>query len=125
MNCPFCEIATKQLPATIIYEDQWTMAILPKNAAVDGHLLVMPKQHVTSILTCNEDLLMQVTKTAKKMAANYVKSGGFDGVNILSAHGSAAQQSIKHLHIHLIPRKEGDGINAWPDFHEKKNHETY
>jgi histidine triad (HIT) family protein len=120
MNCPFCQIVTRQLPRTIVYENQWTMVILPKNAAVDGHLLVMPKQHVTSIFTCDEDLLAQVTKTAKKVATDCVKSGDFEGINFLSAHGAAAQQSVNHLHIHLIPRKEGDGINAWPDFHGSK-----
>ena len=61
----FCQIAARQLPATIIYENQWTMAILPKNPAADGHLLVIPKQHVTSILACDEEIWMQVTKTAK------------------------------------------------------------
>ncbi|WP_324250159.1 HIT family protein [Enterococcus gallinarum] len=49
-----------------------------------------------------------------------MKSGNFEGINFLSAHGAAAQQSVNHLHIHLIPRKEGDGINAWPDFHDSK-----
>lgn len=120
MRCPFCQIAARQLPATIIYENQWTMAILPKNPAVDGHLLAIPKQHVTSILACDEEIWVQVTKTAKKVATDCVKSGNFEGINFLSAHGAAAQQSVNHLHIHLIPRKEGDGINGWPDFHDSK-----
>ncbi len=57
---------------------------------------------------------------SKKVATDCVKSGNFEGINFLSAHGAAAQQSVNHLHIHLIPRKEGDGINAWPDFHDSK-----
>ena len=58
----------------------------------------------------------QVLDTAKRVAEYYVNTCSYDGVNILGANGKAAQQSVPHFHLHLIPRKSGDGLNAWPKF---------
>ena len=73
MRCPFCQIAARQLPATIIYENQWTMAILPKNPAAESHLLVIPKQHVTSILACDEEIWMRVYQEQQKIGGNRLR----------------------------------------------------
>ena len=57
-----------------------------------------------------------VMDTVQKISEFYVESCGYVGVNLLNANGRAAGQSVPHLHIHLIPRKEGDGVDAWPQF---------
>ena len=76
--------------------------------------MVIPKAHAESLLDCPVEAAAQVLDTAKRVAEHYVNNCGYDGVNILGANGKAAQQSVPHFHLHLIPRKAGDGLNAWP-----------
>ena len=54
--------------------------------------------------------------TIKKISNHYVNNCGYEGCNIINASGKEAQQSVFHLHFHIIPRKKDDGVNAWPDF---------
>ena len=74
------------------------------------------QKHVENIVDCDDETLTRLMNTVKLISIHYVKNCGYQGVNILNASGKAAQQSILHFHIHIIPRKENDGINAWPVF---------
>ncbi|MBR6615028.1 MAG: HIT family protein, partial [Lachnospiraceae bacterium] len=55
-------------------------------------------------------------KTVKKISCHLTENCGYDGVNLLNASGTSAGQSVPHFHIHIIPRKNGDNIDAWPKF---------
>ena len=119
-GCIFCKIAAGEVPSRKIFEDEHTLAFLDIAGDVDGHILVIPKKHVKSILDCDGETLERVMGTVKTVAGNLVENCGYDGVNLLNASGESAGQSVPHFHIHIIPRKAGDGIDAWPKFEGAK-----
>ena len=69
-----------------------------------------------NILGCDEETLTSLMRTVKKVSEHLVEKCGYDGLNLLNASGGSAGQSVPHFHIHIIPRKGGDGIDAWPRF---------
>lgn len=117
-DCLFCKIIDGQIPSYKIYEDEYTYAFLDIACDVYGHTLVIPKQHAVNVLDCDCDVLSHVIATVQKIAKHYVDDLGYDGVNIINASGAAAEQSVFHLHFHVIPRKDNDNVHAWP-FHDK------
>ena len=119
--CIFCKIIKGEIPSYKIYEDEYTYAFLDIANDVDGHTLVIPKKHVKNILDCDNETLMHVMNTVKKICNHYVDNCGYQGCNIINANELAGQQSVFHLHIHIIPRKENDGVDAWPNFKGANN----
>lgn len=115
-NCIFCKILNKEIPSYKIYEDEFTYAFLDISKDVFGHTLVIPKKHVTNILDADATTLENVIKTVKKVSKHYTQNCGFEGVNIMNANHESAGQTVFHLHFHIIPRKTGDGVDAWPKF---------
>ena len=115
-NCVFCQIVSGNIPCLIIYEDPFTMAFLDIAKDVDGHILVIPKHHVKNILDCDTETLAHLMDTVKKISNHCVDICGYDGVNLLNASDESVGQSVPHFHIQIIPRKHGDGIDAWPRF---------
>lgn len=115
-NCVFCKIINGVFSSYKIYEDEYTYAFLDIAKDVDGHILVVPKKHVTNILDCDQETLNHVFTTVKKISNHLVDNCGYDGVNLLNASDESAGQTVFHLHIHIIPRKKNDGIDAWPKF---------
>ena len=116
MQCVFCGIVNGNIPKRQIYEDEYTVAFLDIANDVDGHTIVIPKNHVVNILDCDYDTLTRLMRTVKLISNHYVERCGYQGVNLLNASGIEAQQSIPHFHIHIIPRKSNDNIDAWPSF---------
>ena len=115
-ECVFCKIIKGEAPSMKIYEDEYTMAFMDIAKDVDGHLLVVPKKHFTNILDCNDGYLINLVRTVKRISNHLVDDCGYDGVNLLNASDESAGQSVFHFHIHVIPRKAGDNIRAWPHF---------
>ena len=117
-NCVFCRIARREF-GLILYEDDFTISFMDIAGDVDGHILVIPKKHVYSLLDCDEETALHVMRAVKKVSDHLVANCGYEGVNLLSACGDAAGQSLGHFHIHIIPRKADDGLGstgAWPIF---------
>ena len=112
-NCIFCMIINGELPGYKIYEDEYTVAFLDIARDIDGHTLVVPKKHCRNVLDADDETLAHVAKTIKTVANHYM-SLGYDGINILNANEACAQQTVFHLHFHIIPRKNDDGVSAWP-----------
>ena len=121
-DCVFCKIVQGKAPCYKIYEDEYTLAILDTAGDVEGHTLVIPKEHVETLIECRDETAVQTLASVRLIAEHYVKDCGFDGVNVLSASGKRAQQSVPHLHFHIIPRKAGDKLNIWPAL-GKDNHD--
>ena len=119
--CIFCKIIKGEIPSYKIYEDEYTYAFLDIAKDVDGHTLVIPKKHVENILDCDNETLYHVMDSVKKIANHYVDNCGYNGVNIVNANDASAQQTVFHLHFHLIPRKNEDGVDAFPHFEGAKN----
>ena len=116
MDCIFCKIAAGELPSKKVYEDEHTLVFMDIAGDVDGHMLAIPKRHFESILDCDGETLNRLMRTVKLVATHCVKNCGYDGVNLLNANGESAGQSVPHFHIHIVPRKSGDAVTAWPNF---------
>lgn len=119
-DCIFCKIASGEVQGLRVFEDEQTLAFMDIAKDVDGHILVIPKKHVKSILDCDSETLFAVAHTMKTVSNHLTENCGYEGVNLLNASGERAGQSVQHLHIHIIPRKRGDGIDAWPKFNGAK-----
>lgn len=113
-DCIFCKIIKGEIPCFKIYEDDKTLAFLDIADDYVGHTLVIPKNHCTNILDASAEDVTAVFNTVQKIAKHYTQKCGFDGVNLINASGISAQQTVFHLHIHIIPRKTGDGVNVFP-----------
>ena len=113
--CIFCKLL-REHTARMVYEDDFTAAFMDIAGDVDGHILVIPKKHTKNILDADEITLNRVMSTVKKVANHLVDNCGYEGVNLLNASGECAGQSVPLLHIHIIPRKKEDGIDAWPEY---------
>ena len=119
-DCIFCKIAEGSVPCMKIYEDEHTFAFMDIAKDVDGHILVVPKAHKKNILDCDEETLIHLIGTVKRVSDHLVGNCGYGGINILNASDESAGQSVPHFHFHLIPRKKNDGIDAWPKFEGAK-----
>ncbi len=113
-NCIFCKIIRGEIPCYKIYEDENVLAFLDIAKDCDGHTLVIPKKHCENVLDCNEKELQSVALAVQKVSSHYVDNCGYTGVNILNASGKSAQQTVFHLHFHILPRKDNDGKDAFP-----------
>jgi histidine triad (HIT) family protein len=109
-NCIFCKIVAGELPATIVDEDERTVAFMDINPANRGHALVVPREHSADLLSVDRDDLLAVTLAAQRLAARAKERLGADGVNLVNSCGAVAWQSVFHFHIHVIPRYEGDPL---------------
>ena len=123
-DCIFCKIASGEIQGLRVYEDAETLAFMDVAKDVDGHVLVIPKKHCKNILDCDPDTLSAVMNTVKKVSLHLTEKCGYDGVNLLNASDESAGQSVPHFHIHIIPRKKNDQLDAWPEFKGAKEEIT-
>lgn len=110
-NCIFCKIINGDIPSRTVYEDDCYKAIMDVSPASKGHVIVLPKTHVANIFDIEDEDIAGAVIVAKKVAAALKKVFCCDGVNILQNNGEAAGQTVFHLHVHVIPRYEGDTVN--------------
>lgn len=116
MDCVFCKIIRGDIPSFKVYEDEYTLVFMDIAKDVDGHMVAIPKKHVKCILDCDVETLAHLMASVKKVANHCIDDCGYNGVNLLNASDESAGQSVPHFHIHIIPRKSGDGVDAWPRF---------
>ncbi len=101
--CPFCEIVAGRAPATIVRDWDDALAIVPLGPVVEGHTLVIPKTHV-------EDFTTGAYVSAMTMHRAAELADGSGPMNLITSKGREATQSVFHLHLHLVPRSENDGL---------------
>ena len=114
-NCVFCRIVAKEIPATLVHEDEHTLAFMDIGQVNPGHVLVAVKHHAENIYALEDAQAAAVFRAAAKVARAI--RGAFEpqGLSVYQANGAAAGQTVLHLHIHLVPRYEGDGMAlTWP-----------
>jgi histidine triad (HIT) family protein len=109
-DCLFCKIVAGELPATIVAEDERTIAFMDINPATRGHALVIPRAHAPDLHAIDPDDLRAVAVAAQRLASRARDWLGADGVNLLNSNGAAAWQTVFHFHVHVIPRYEGDPL---------------
>ena len=109
-NCIFCKLANGVFQTNVVYEDEDFTAFLDASPAAKGHTLIVPKKHVANVFELSDDIGEKLFPTVKKVANRLKDVIGCDGVNVLQNNGPAAGQTVFHLHVHLIPRFDGDGV---------------
>jgi histidine triad (HIT) family protein len=113
MDCVFCKIISNKLPSKKVYEDDKVLALVPIEEVSKGHTLLIPKEHFVNIFDVDEELFSHFSKVLRTLASQLVKDTQATGINILNANGKDAQQSVFHLHFHLVPRYPNDGLDMW------------
>ena len=106
------------MPSSIIYEDKTVVAFLDIRPINLGHSLVVPKGHFIDIFDIPENELCNVYKVSKLIAPAIKKAAEADGISIIQQNGKPAGQDIFHLHVHVVPRFEGQKM---PNFHDLKS----
>jgi len=112
MDCLFCKIAAGELPCHKLHEDERTLAFLDLYPGCEGHCLVIPKAHAENCLDLPEDDRDAVMRTARIVSEALTRELGSDGFNLHQSNGKAAGQVIFHFHLHILPRREGDGLRS-------------
>lgn len=112
-DCIFCKIIRGELSCAKVYENEHVVAFLDIHPTAPGHTLIVPKTHCDDVAGCNPDVLAHMVKAAQKVAPAVVKATGAEGFNLGVNNGRAAGQIIFHLHLHVIPRSAGDGLQMW------------
>ena len=110
-NCIFCKIVAGQIPCFKLLEDETTIAFMDVNPVNPGHALAVAKGHWPTVDVIPAEVLAAVAKTAQRVAKAVIGELKPHGVNLLQANGEGAGQSVPHLHIHIMPRVEGDDVN--------------
>lgn len=115
-ECPFCEIVQREDPdAREVYRDDLVVAFFPVEPATLGHTLLIPRLHVPTIWELPEDLAEHLAQISVRLASVIREAVDPQGLNIIQSNGAAATQTVPHLHIHLVPRWEGDALGRiWP-----------
>ena len=114
-SCVFCRIVQKQSPANIVYEDQSVLAFLDINPLNEGHTLVIPKERHKDIFEIPAELLAYLHSVSKRIAIAVKETTKADGISIFQQNGKAADQEISHLHIHVVPRYEGQRMGRFSE----------
>ena len=123
-NCIFCKIIKGEIPCHKIYEDDKTLAFLDIANDIYGHTLVIPKNHCRNLLDASAEDMKAVMQTVQKIGMHYIENCEFDGFNVLNANEPAAEQSVFHLHMHILPRDVNDGKQIYPKL-EKLDESLY
>jgi histidine triad (HIT) family protein len=116
-SCIFCKIVRKQASSSVIYEDDTIIVFLDIRPLNMGHTLVIPKAHYVDIFDIPEKELRQMYKVTKLVSFVIKKATNADGISIIQQNGKAAGQDIFHIHVHVVPRFEGQKL---PPFSELK-----
>jgi len=112
-DCVFCKIMKNEIPSFVVFEDDLVKVIMDINPVSEGHLLIIPKKHFENIFDADKEVLERINVVAQKMSILCKEKLNCTGVNILNASGKDAQQSVFHLHYHIVPRYPKDGIDLW------------
>ena len=110
-QCIFCHIISGKVQSKKVYEDDRCLAILDINPANPGHTLLLPKEHYSIMPQLSEDEIAHLFTIAKTISNATLRALEVEGTNIVVQNGIAAGQKAQHFMIHIIPRKEKDGVN--------------
>lgn len=108
-ECVFCKIVNKELPSDTIHESENFITIKDINPMTDGHSLVIPKEHYKNLLEIPTVLFGEYLDHVKEVSLKLLKKTNSEGFNLIMSNFEAAQQDVFHAHIHVVPRKKGDG----------------
>lgn len=116
MPCVFCGIVSGAAPAQFVARRTTASAFLPlpEGSLAPLHALVVPNRHVSGIMDAEEVDIQACLNLVQQLARAMVDVLGAGGINLLNASGPYSEQSVPHLHFHVVPRWMGDGFTTWP-----------
>ena len=114
MTTIFSKIISKEVPADIVYEDEFALAFLDINPVQPGHTLVIPKTPSIDGLVCGPEDLARLIVIGQKVGLALKEVVQCDGINFIMNNGEAAGQEVFHTHLHVIPRFSDDGAFEEP-----------
>ena len=114
MDCLFCRIIDGALPATVVLDEPFTLGFLDTRPVFKGHVLLVPKIHVDTLVDLPAELLPVLMGAAQRLSGAVVVGLGAQGSFV--AVNNVVSQSVPHLHVHVVPRTKGDGLRGffWP-----------
>ena len=114
-NCVFCRIVRGEIPATIVHQDDLTIAFMDIGSVTPGHMLVAAKAHVENIYGADDALAAALMRTAARVARAAKTALRPQGLSLFQANEPAGGQTVFHLHLHVLPRWDADGMDLlWP-----------
>lgn len=112
--CVFCQIASGDTPAQIVYQDEHSLAFLDRHPLFPGHVLLCPRRHYETLIDLPDELAQPMMKTTQLLARALETAVEAEGTFI--AVNNRVSQTVPHLHIHVVPRRRRDGLKGffWP-----------
>jgi histidine triad (HIT) family protein len=110
-NCIFCKIVEGKIPCIKVWEDEVAMAFMDINPLNRGHLLVIPKDHFETILDIEPSLYGHLASVICKLSKAVAKALEPHGMNVMQLNGEAGNQVVPHVHMHIVPRWNGDDLS--------------
>lgn len=115
-RCAFCEIIAGRAPVSMVGEWDGFIAFVPRRPATVGHTLLIPLQHIPTVWELPASVASGLAVRTLDLAQAMRSALDLDGLNVIQSNGGAATQTVKHLHVHLVPRYDGDAMGEiWPD----------
>jgi histidine triad (HIT) family protein len=113
-DCKFCQIVADPLAAARVYENERCVAFLDFRPLMKGHTLVVPREHHETLIDAPPDLVAEVFSAVRRIAGALESGLGCEGSFV--AMNNRVSQSVPHLHVHVVPRRRGDGLRGffWP-----------
>jgi histidine triad (HIT) family protein len=113
-RCLFCRIIAGDEPAFLVYDSPDIVGFLDTRPVFKGHVLLVPRDHIDTLLELEEKLMQPLLGAAQRVAAAIGSELGAQGTFV--AMNNVVSQSVPHLHLHVVPRTKGDGLRGffWP-----------
>jgi histidine triad (HIT) family protein len=112
MSCIFCRIVAGEIPAEVVASDDHAIAFLDITPLADGHTVIVPRPHVATIEELGATDAEVLFRSVRRLAGPVRRAVGAAGSTIGINNGAATGQSIPHVHVHIVPRWEGDGAGS-------------
>ncbi|HEX6363361.1 MAG TPA: HIT family protein [Albitalea sp.] len=111
----FTRIVEREIPAAIVYEDERTIAFMDAGQVNPGHVIVATREPFETVLDLDDETAGALFRTATRVAKAVDRAFRPAGITILQANKPAGWQTVPHVHLHVLPRHEGDGVGLdWP-----------
>ncbi|OGF27621.1 hypothetical protein A2331_04370 [Candidatus Falkowbacteria bacterium RIFOXYB2_FULL_34_18] len=121
MDCIFCKIIAGDIPSYKVYEDKQVLAFFDILPISPGHTIIVPKKHLSDLEDLTNEEFSAIALATKKIGKAVLSGLDVKGYSIFLDNKSAANQHVPHIHFHLVPRKEGDGLERWPQSGYEQN----